>query len=274
MDHQTEAWIAFDADHFPPRAWRMVGATPQSAALEVRDLAAAVALAPEDDLLTFAEDATAALPVPAKPTDLPVTMSEDQAHRIYRLGAMQQSRPFGRLQGAAGRISGFLSLNKDWDGVICLPGRHYTHWVQISAEEVVSFISFATLPLVSTFCPTDCPTGGSPSSVDEAALVAALQDVLSRPETLALRLAEARSMTQAGATSDAAARGQIWGAALGAELAASRPYWLGQNLALIAPAALAAPYRAALLSQHMPVTETDEARMTLAGFLQARSRCR
>ncbi|OIQ32567.1 MAG: hypothetical protein BM562_04705 [Alphaproteobacteria bacterium MedPE-SWcel] len=268
MDRQTEAWTAFDAEHFPPRAWRMVGTTPQSAAVEVPDLDAALALGAGDDLLTFADEATAAQTVPAKPAELAVTMSTVRDQRIFTLAGLRQQRPFGRLQGAAGRIGGFLSLNKEWDGVICLPGHHATHWVQISAEEVVSFVSFATLPVVNALCPADRPR----DALDEAALVETLHDVLSKPESLALRIAEAQTMRRAGVISDAVARGQIWGAALGAELAASRPYWLGQNLALIAPAALAAPYRAALISQHIPVTETDEARMTLAGFVQARSR--
>lgn len=265
---KTDAWIAFDPEHRPPRAWRMSGATAQSAALAVDDLDAARALGAGDTLWTFDSASAATRPVPAKPAELTATMAQGAQSDTFVMAALEQARPFGRLAGAACRIEGFLSLNKDWDGVICLPGFQNTYWAQISADEVVSFLGFSTHSLVATFV----AAAGAGTAPEEAELTDRLQDVLSKPETLALRLSETRAQQSAGRLSEAAAHGQIWGAALGAELAASRAYWLGQNLALIAPSALAEPYRAALASQYVPVTEVDEARMTLLGLSRARAR--
>nr|WP_281429847.1 2-dehydro-3-deoxygalactonokinase [Sulfitobacter faviae] len=61
---------------------------------------------------------------------------------------LRQQTPSGLLQGAETRIAGFLSLNKDWDGVICLPGATSV-WAQISAGEVVSFQTFLTGELLA-----------------------------------------------------------------------------------------------------------------------------
>ena len=95
---------------------------------------------------------------------------------------------------------------------------------------------------------------------------------MSRPERMAARLAEAQAGLQLGKLTPEVATGQMWGACLGAELAAARPYWLGQNLALIAPTALEAPYRIALESQGLPVTVAEEARLTQLGFERAWAR--
>ncbi|NIZ15154.1 2-dehydro-3-deoxygalactonokinase [Phaeobacter sp. HF9A] len=265
-DPTMPTWIAFDAQHCPPRAWRMAGSTPRGEAIQVDTVEDARTLIPGADLVMAGAPDGEAHAVPAKPATLAVT--KDPAAAVWRVASLSQTRPFGRMEGAACHIDGFLSLNKDWDGVICLPGFQATHWALISAEEVVSFASFATAPMVQALCPVPY--------LDQApnaeALANAAQDVLSQPETLALRLAETRAKWAAGALDAHGARSESWGAALGAELAASRAYWLGQNLAVIGPKPLAAPYLAALRAQYVPVTETDETRMLLTGLARAYAR--
>jgi len=261
-------WIAYDAAQMPPRAWRMSGNEAQGAPVTVLDLDGALALAPECDLLTTARTGLPPAQVPGKPATLPVGRTSHPSGRVHALTPLAQSRPHGNLAGATCRVDGFLALNREWDGVICIPGPQATHWIQISADEVVSFLSFATLPLIAAMSPADVLS----TTPDTSQIPPTLQDVMSKPENLALRLAETRSLWATGAVSEQAALGQIWGAALGAELAAARAYWLGQNLALIAPPPLAPAYKAALQSQYVPVTEADDQRMTLAGFIRARRR--
>ena len=266
MTDPTDIWIAFDEEHRPPRAWKMAGASASGSPVAVDGLEQACALAPECPVLTAADAKTDATALPASPSTLKII----QSGRVHTVAALSQTRPHARLAGAANRIAGFLSLNKDWDGVICLPGFDTTVWALISADEVVSVLAFATVPLVEALSPVDIHQ----TMPDANALSDHLQDVTSKPENLALRTAETRLLWATDTLSDGAALGQIWGAALGAELAASRAYWLGQNLALIAPAPLAAPYKKALEGQFVPVTETDEARMTLAGYISAYQRLR
>ncbi|WP_277620928.1 2-dehydro-3-deoxygalactonokinase [Pseudophaeobacter leonis] len=92
---------------------------------------------------------------------------------------------------------------------------------------------------------------------------------MSRPERLASRLAELQATVQLQSGDNTEMAGKLWGYLLGAELAAARPYWLGQNLALIAEDALASPYLAALSAQGLPVTRAQPDRMALEGLVQA-----
>lgn len=110
-------------------------------------------------------------------------------------------------------LIGLLQGRAHWDGVAWVVGRDLSHWVHLSAGEAVSSQSFLT-PRLMRFL------GGAGSPCAEA-----LADTLSRPERLAaqLRSAEVRG---AGAA--------IAGHLLAAELAAARPYWLGQSVALVA----------------------------------------
>jgi 2-dehydro-3-deoxygalactonokinase len=91
-------------------------------------------------------------------------------------------------------------------------------------------------------------------------------DTISRPELIAARLAEALADQALNGAEALDTAGKIWGALLGAELAAARPYWLGQNLALIGAQEHAAPYATALKAQGLSVTVADAERMSLAGL--------
>jgi len=144
-------------------------------------------------------------------------------------------------------IAGYLACHKNWDGVIWAIKADVSHWIHVSADEIISFASFLTPRLVSALNGANrpCPT--------------ALANTLSRPERLAAHLRQA----ELGGDGHA-----ITGHLLGAELAASRPYWLGQQVALITPDGDASDYAIALQSQAVPVDvmRSDEA---LTGGLKA-----
>ena len=65
------------------------------------------------------------------------------------------------------------------------------------------------------------------------------------------------------------ARARLSGLLIGAELAAARPYWLGQHVALIGDDKLCKAYADALGAQGLPVERTDAERMTLEGLKAA-----
>ena len=124
----------------------------------------------------------------------------------------------------------------DHDGIACVITPTLAHWVHLSAGEAVSCQSFLTPRLATALDAAD--------TADEDALA----DTLSRPERLAAHL---RSAQVQGAP--AALTGHL----LGAELAAARPYWLGQSVTLIGPDPATAPRATALSAQGVPVTQTD-----------------
>ena len=125
---------------------------------------------------------------------------------------------------------------KDHDGIACVTTPTLAHWVHLSAGEAVSCLSFLTPRLASALDAADSADAG------------ALADTLSRPERLAAHL---RAAQVSGAP--AALTGHL----LGAELAAARPYWLGQSVTLVGPAPATAPRASALVAQGVPVTQAD-----------------
>lgn len=129
-------------------------------------------------------------------------------------------------------VAGFLADHPAWDGIICAQQGDISHWLHISADEVVSCQSFLTPRLIAAL-------DGA-----EMAEPAAITDTMSRPERLAgqLRVAEV--------TGSAA---HITGHLIGAELAAARPYWLGQQVAVIGETAGVARYASAIAAQGGPV---------------------
>lgn len=190
---------------------------------------------------------------------VPVTPGGAPAHlggSLFALPALVQDRPAGVIVGAAAPLAGFLAASPDWDGVIVLPGGGVTHWVQISAGEAVSFLSAATGMLAGGLTLAE----GAP---DGAAFEQAVADTLSKPEMLAVRLAGLR------AEIDALPVAPALGALIGAELAAARAWWLGQQVAVVGTGAMAGAYANALSAQGAPVTLADGEGMTLAGLYAA-----
>ena len=69
--------------------------------------------------------------------------------------------------------------------------------------------------------------------------------------------------------SHGAARARLSGLLLGMELAATKPYWLGQIVILIGAPALCDLYHASLRAQGVMVDTVDATTVTLAGLAAA-----
>ena len=188
---------------------------------------------------------------------------------VHVIPGIRQTDPADVMRGEETQIAGFLAVNKNWDGVICLPGTH-TKWVHVSAGEVVSFQTmmsgelFALLTDQSVLRHSIADDGW-----DEDAFDAALSQTLSKPEALAGRLFSIRASQLVHGTDTVTARARLSGVLIGAELAAAKPYWLGQNVALIGADAVSMPYIAGLKAQGVTVARADATDMTLAGIKAA-----
>ncbi|MEQ3625528.1 MAG: 2-dehydro-3-deoxygalactonokinase [Celeribacter sp.] len=171
--------------------------------------------------------------------------------RLLAQPMLSQSSPPALSGGLEFRVAGFLDLNPKFDGVLCLPGAEATLWALISAEEVVSLSGFRSGALARA-------AGGAGLFIDEAPRFAeAAADTLNRPERLAARLAEASAARALGLQDDAATQDRVAGALVGAEMAASRAYWLGQNVAVVGEAGPARAYALVLEAQGLPVLRAD-----------------
>ncbi|SEK77761.1 2-dehydro-3-deoxygalactonokinase [Roseovarius nanhaiticus] len=180
-------------------------------------------------------------------SDAPPTSLLPQGARS--LSAVQQIAPAARLDPSARvLIAGALRAQPDWDGIILIPEAEVTHWVHVSAREIVSFQGAATGRLAAAL---GAPMGSGGARFDTGAL----GDTMSRPERLAVHL------NAAVLGGDAAA---VLGHLLGAELAAMRAYWLGQELRIIGAAA---PYAPALAVQGVMAEAVPRAAVWQAGLM-------
>lgn len=266
-------WIAAEWGAAHLRIWQMAGdgtvlATAESGeGYEHRD-------APGPALRRLLPDLDASVPVlvsgasplpsPAVPCTPPGAAQARDEDGLRLLPGVAQQSPADLLRGEEVRVAGFLALNPRFDGVICLPGAQ-SRWVHVSAGEIVSFRSFLTGMLFSGLPGLAVPQAGW----DEPALVAAVERAMGRPAGFAGDLATVLAEMRLKGLPAGAASSQALGLLIGLELAAAKPYWLGQNVALVGEGALVAPYRAALTAQHVPVVQADGVRMALEGLKAA-----
>ncbi len=206
-------------------------------------------------------------PIPVVPFRVPNT---DPRIRAFVVPGLKQNSPPDVMRGEETQIAGFLSAHQNWDGVICLPGTH-TKWAQISAGEVVSFRTFMTGEMFDLLCGQSVLRHSIDDGWDEASFIDAVADTLSKPEQLAARLFGLRAADLLHGQSKNIAHASLSGFLIGAELAASRPYWLGQQLAVIGSESLTKAYATALQQQGALVETVDATATTLAGLAQART---
>ena len=204
----------------------------------------------------------ARVPCPALPTGL---TRAPGSRAVWIIPGISQNDPADVMRGEETQAAGFLALNPGWDGVLCLPGTH-TKWVHVSAGEIVSFRTVMTGEIYALLS-RQSVLRHSMGDWDDAGFDASVEETLSRPERLAASLFTIRAADLLHGQSGGAAR--LSGLLIGAELAATKPYWLGQPVAVIGGKAQARAYARALTAQGLQVTETRADAATLAGLTVA-----
>ena len=189
---------------------------------------------------------------------------------VHIIPGVSQDQPADVMRGEETQIAGFLHENPGWDGVLCMPGTH-TKWVHLSAGEIVSFQTVMTGELFATLSSqTVLRHSMTAEGFDDAAFATAMSDTISRPERLAARLFSIRAESLLHGQTGPQARGRLSGLLIGAELAATRAYWLGQQIAIIGNGKVARLYQQALATQGARAQLTDTTTITLAGLIAAR----
>ncbi len=210
--------------------------------------------------------------VPCKPEQAESILAPvgDPRLSVSLLPGLSQTSPSANvMRGEETQIAGYLAAHPSFDGVICMPGTH-TKWVHVSAGEVVSFQTcmtgelFALLSNKSVLRHSMTGEGWNEPDFDEA-----LQECLARPALISARLFELRAADLLFGQDAGTARARLSGMLIGLELASSKPYWLGQEVALIGDAALCALYQRGLSAQGVPSKCADATAMTLAGLSAA-----
>lgn len=207
--------------------------------------------------------------VPCPPLDAAVQITApttDPRLSVRIAPGLKQTQPADVMRGEETQIAGALRLLPGYDGVFCLPGTH-SKWVHVSAGEVVSFQTFMTGEMFALLSEASVLRHGlQGSGWDDAAFDAAVTDALSRPEKIGARLFALRAEGLIAGLSPPAARSRLSGLLIGTELAAAKPYWLGQRVTLIGAEKLSAAYARALAAQGVDAQRLSATDCTLAGL--------
>lgn len=195
---------------------------------------------------------------------------QDPRLAVHILPGLSQPVPADVMRGEETQIAGFLAGTPDFDGVLCLPGTH-TKWVRISAGEVVSFQTFMTGELFALLANQSVLRHSvKTAGWSDDAFAMAVDDALSRPDRLAARLFALRAEGLLDDLPPETARARLSGALIGAELAAAKPYWLGQEIVIIGAEEVSEAYAAALTRQGLAPRWVSGDTAALAGLAAAR----
>ena len=284
----TVDWVAADWGTSRLRVWGMEGAEPVwrktsergMASLEPSEFEGALrALLPDPGLPVLACGMVGArqgwieapyAPVPHPPLGVAVRAPGPLDVRI--LPGLSQEAPSDVMRGEETQIAGLVAEEPGFDGVACLPGTH-TKWAMVSAGEVVSFRTAMTGELFAFLSERSVLRHSvATDDHDEAAFADALADAIARPESLATGLFGIRAASLLQGVAAPASRARLSGLLIGAELAALRPYWLGQEVAVIADGGLARAYGEALAAQGVSVRHLGAEALTLRGLSAAHAK--
>ncbi|MEM8869490.1 MAG: 2-dehydro-3-deoxygalactonokinase [Pseudomonadota bacterium] len=174
--------------------------------------------------------------VPAAPLSvdgLTRATCHDKRISVHVTGGISQTHPPDVMRGEETQIAGLLTQTPDFNGVVAMPGTH-TKWVQVVDGEVFHFASFMTGELYALLSENSVLRHSvDPKGFQEKPFLEAFSDAISHPERFAARLFSLRAQHLLQGTDPQAAAATLSGALLGIEIAASKPYWLGQEIALM-----------------------------------------
>ncbi len=206
---------------------------------------------------------------PCPPLDVACVVrvpTSDARFAMFIAPGIKQATPPDVMRGEETQIAGALAMQPGFDGVICLPGTH-TKWAQVSAGEVVGFQTFMTGEMFALLSQQSVLRHGmAGDGWDDAAFDQGVADGLARPERIAARLFSLRAEGLIAGLGPDAARARLSGLLIGTELAATRPYWLGQHVVLVGSARLSAAYARALVAQGLDAQAMPADDCTLAGL--------
>lgn len=196
-----------------------------------------------------------------------------QLDGIIFLPGLSQTNPASLLGAEATAIAGFLSANEKFDGVVLCAMSDQSSWVHISAQEAVSFRNFMTPSLArASWRSFAIPDADEAKFDTDPAFLSAVDDAMARPAAIAAEIASLRAESVLALRPCNTIMARLHGLLIGAELAAARPYWLGQQVVVIGDEDWVARYIAALSAQGLEAVDLSDKALALAGLCAANAR--
>ncbi|MEA2840263.1 MAG: 2-dehydro-3-deoxygalactonokinase [Methylobacteriaceae bacterium] len=193
--------------------------------------------------------------------------TRDTRLKVAIVPGVSQTNPHADvMRGEETQIAGFLSDNPAFNGVVCLPGTH-TKWARIRAGEILQFQTFMTGELFELLRGHSVLRHNlDSSSWDDDEFKGEVSAAFASPETLAARLFRIRAESLLSGLEAPAANARLSGLLIGAELAAARGFWRGQQVAIIGGERQAEIYANGLGALGQKCVAVDGTHVTLAGL--------
>ena len=176
------------------------------------------------------------LKTPCIPIDngqLTVATTSDGRIRVNLVPGVMQNKPADIMRGEETQIAGFININPDFNGVVCLPGTH-AKWVSIKDREIKNFKTFMTGELFGVISNhtlirhSTSIKGWNQTSFEEGVL-----EGFKNPGAIASNLFSLRAESIVNNLNRDEARSTLSGLLLGVELNGSQSYWKNNNVTLI-----------------------------------------
>jgi 2-dehydro-3-deoxygalactonokinase len=196
--------------------------------------------------------------------------TSDPRLKVTILAGIKQIEPAPDvMRGEETQIAGILLDHPNFDGVLCLPGTH-TKWVRIAAGEIVHFTTCMTgelFNLLSTQSVLRHSLDGE--GWDANAFADNIRFMATEPASLSARLFSIRAGSLVLGTGAASAKAQMSGLLIGAELAATKTYWLDRSVTIVGNGAQSELYAEGLRTLGQSPRIVDATHVTLAGLKSA-----
>ena len=212
------------------------------------------------------------IPVPCYPAIQQhgvIVESKDPRLDVRILPGVKQSLPADVMRGEETQIAGYMTMQPDFTGILCLPGTH-TKWVQVNAQKIQSFSTCMTGELFSLLSQKSVLQHSvDDDGWDESAFIDSVQSTCDEPAAIARQLFALRSETLLSDLSGATARSRLSGMLIGLELAAEKRFWQNQDLVVMGASTLMDHYVVALEAIGVSALRADGNQMTLQGLTAA-----
>lgn len=195
--------------------------------------------------------------------------TKDPRLMVRVLAGIKQTNPPDVMRGEETQIAGILLENPGFAGVLCLPGTH-TKWVEIGDGAIARFQTVMTGELFNLLA-TQSVLRHSVDGAgwDRSEFADSVKSMISEPQDFAARLFSIRADALISGLAHALANARLSGILLGAELAATRRYWQGQQVTIVGNGPQSDVYAEGLRTLGQSPRIIDASNVTLAGLKAA-----
>jgi 2-dehydro-3-deoxygalactonokinase len=191
---------------------------------------------------------------------------QDPRINVHICPGLKQLAPADVMRGEETQAAGLLAVQSGFDGVVCLPGTH-SKWLRIHAGQITEFQTFMTgelYALLATQSVLRHSVGAE--GWDDAAFADGIDSARQNPAGVSAWLFSLRAEALLADLAPHTARARLSGYLIGLELAAARPYWDGQPVAIIGATQLGRHYAQGLQQLGAQSDIHDGEALTLKGL--------